>query len=485
MVRQNQKFGQKQQLKLAPQQIQLLNLLHLNSFELEQRIQDETEDNPALELDSSPDEEPLIADHYDPEEESQSEKDFDSSDSYSQEDESYDHKSLDISSDVPSNPDWQLPLVQTKDFREQLHDQLSTFPLSSREQLLASYLVDSLEDDGYLRLNLADLADSLSFAQGIWVEESELLSALGILQSLEPAGIGARNLRECLLLQLRAKIPQTPQTDLAKQIVEDHLDDLALHHRDKIAGILKVTVQELSGAISLVERLTPRPSGGNTVELTKNRNIIPEFLIESGEQGDFRVSLIQTKSLHLRLNPVVTETWKALQFRPDLKKDKADAQYLKSKMDAATWFIDMIRQREDSMLNTMRAIVALQHDYFCSGDIKDLRPMVLKNVAEYTGLDISTISRVTSIKYALTDFGIIHLRTLFQQGMVRMDGELVTQREIADLLRELIANEDKQNPLTDQQLTLKLKEKGYPTARRTVAKYRDALHFPMAKLRKH
>ncbi len=458
-------------------------MLQLSSFELEQRIQDEIEENPALEAEYSADDEQPLPDQDGSVDADAPEKDFDLLDEYHQDDGLPDYKTTDTASGTVEIADWQSPVAQGKDFREQLQEQLCVLALSPRQRMMVAYLADSLDDDGYLRNDLADLADTLSFAHGILVEETEIADAVEILQSLEPVGIGARDLRECLLLQLNAKILDMEHAALAHQIVADHLHDFAQHNIEKIARQLGVPAQQIQHAATLIGRLTPRPSGGNTNELAKNRHIIPEFVVEKSEQGHLIVSLTQSNSDSLRLSPDMVDTLRALQQHASKAQEKAAARYLRAKTESALWFIDMVRQREHSMLSTMQIIVALQSDYFHTGDVKTLRPMILKDVAERAGLDISTISRVTSTKYALTDFGTVHLRTLFNQGMARTDGELVTQREISSLLATLIEAEDKQSPLSDQRLAGLLEEKGYPVARRTVAKYRDALNLPIAKSR--
>lgn len=470
-------------LKLSPQQMHLLSLLQLNPYELDQRIQDEISENPALEQESATLDAAAAPEPFETEQEPAPEKNFELLDAYHQDDEQPEPKTSAALNHPSERPDWSAPLVSTKDFREQIHDQLSVLPISSEERTLAAYLVDSLEDDGYLRQSLADLADSFSFAQGCVVEEADLEAALELVQDLEPAGIGARDLRECLLLQLEAKQHQLKHVGLAYTIVSAHLDDFAQRNLEKIAQALGTTLQEIELASVIIERLTPRPAGGNTTELVKNRHIIPEFLIEKEENGAFRISLSFSNSDTLRLSSDMSETFRMLQRQSHKNAEKAASQYIRSKLDAAIWFIDMVRQRENSMLKVMHSIVALQMDFFYCGDEKTLRPMGLKDIAEQTGLDISTISRVTSTKYALTDFGLVQLRSLFHQGMERTDGEWVTQREISDLMAAIIQQEDKTNPLSDQQLAAILGTKGYPIARRTVAKYRDALHLPNAKLR--
>lgn len=495
MIRQSQQQGQKQLLKLSPQQIQLLNFLQLNTLELEQKIKDELEENPALEAEATaaeadpalPEAELPTADAAEGESESDSETEdydrFELLDQYHQDDDLPEYKitgELRSPDDAPFSP----TLVQSADFREQLKDQLVMMPLSDRERVLAGYLVDSLDDDGYLRLDLDDIADNLSFAQGIFVETPELEAALEIVQSLEPVGVGARDLRECLLLQLEAKQHTVASIDLAHTIVKKHLNDLANRSYDKLINLLGVSTQDMKCATALIARLNPRPVGSNTAELVKNQNIIPEFVVEKTDDGQFQVFLANGNSASLRISGDMVEMLESMQRDKSGKRDKAAVQYLRSKVDSAIWFVEMVRQREQSMLKSMQAIVTLQRDYFRTGDEKDLHPMILKDVAEQTGLDISTVSRVTSMKYALAPFGIVHLKELFNGGLAKTDGELVTNKEISDIISELIGLEDKHNPITDQEMADKLLVKGYHVARRTVAKYRDAMNIPVAKMRK-
>lgn len=479
MLRHNQQLGQKQLLKLSPQQIQLLNFIQLNTLELEQRIRDELEENPALEI-GIPASDPL--EPSEPSSEPDDSHHVELSDHYRPDDETPDYKTTPESRNA-DKPDYNSPLVQTKDFRELLKDQLTMMSLPPRERLLAGYLVDSLDDDGYLRLSLADIADNLSFAHSIFVTETELNDELETVQSLDPPGVGARDLRECLLLQLEAKRHDLDCIDVAQQIVDKYLQDLASHHYEKLMLALGITSPQLKCATSIIEKLNPRPVGSDTSRLFKNQNIIPEFIVEKTESGDFRVA-IANGSAELRLSSDMMENLDAMRRDKSSKQNKAAVQYLRSKVDSALWFIEMVRQREQSMLKTIRALVRLQTEYFRTGDPKHLRPMILKDVAEQIGLDISTISRITSTKYALADFGIVHLKDLFHQGMAKADGELVTNREISDLIAAMIAAEDKQHPITDKHIAEALAKNGYVVARRTVAKYREAMHITIAKMRK-
>lgn len=491
MIRQNQQLGQKQLLKLSPQQIQLLNFIQLTTHELEQKINDEVEENPALEPAeqalgdlADPDPSAPNAEEITPVETTSEEYDrFELIDQYHQDDDMPDYKTANDQRGEPEVP-FAATLSSVKDFREQIKDQLAIMSLTARELLLAGYLADSLDDDGYLRQDLDDIADTLSFAHGILVETQELEAALEIIQTLEPAGIGARDLRECLQLQLGSLNHHHEGACLAWNIVTNYLHDFANHNYDKLLHSTGATAEELHHAAALIEKLNPKPVGGDSGVLFKNQNIIPEFFVEKMEDGGFRVALANGNTRELRLSPDMTDMLNDMQRNKKSPQDKAAVQYLRSKVDSALWFIEMVRQREQSMLKTMQAIVQLQRDYFISGEVKDLHPMILKDVAAQTGLDISTISRVTSTKYAMTDFGIVHLKELFNQGFAKADGELVTNKEISDIMAAIIQEEDKQNPVTDQEIANLLTEKGYAVARRTVAKYRDAMNIPMAKLRK-
>jgi len=349
--------------------------------------------------------------------------------------------------------------------------------------MLAGYIVDSVDDDGYLRTDIADLTDTLSFAQGILLEEPEVEAALETVQMLDPVGIGARDLRECLLLQLENLSRRQNNVELAWRIVKDHLYDLGTHQHERISRFLGVSLQEIRAAATLIKKLNPRPITGQGLELTKNLNIIPEFVVEKDEMGDLHVHLAQANSGALRVSAHMQERLRSMEKSKEKQGEKTAFQYLRSKVDSALWFVEMVRQREHSMLVTMQAIVKLQHEYFLSGDPRKLHPMILKDVAEIAQLDISTISRVTSLKYVQTDFGTLHLKDLFQQGMAKSDGEMVTNKEISELIATLIGEENKQAPLSDQQICDLLQKKGYNLARRTVAKYRDLMNIPIAKMR--
>jgi RNA polymerase sigma-54 factor len=488
MLNQVQQLGQKQLLKLSPQQIQLLNFIQLNTLELEQKIKDEIEENPLLDVEASPaaeeDAAPEPEIEAEPSREDYEDNPFAILDQYHQDDEIPDYKTALDYRGSDQEERYSAPVAEKKDFREQLKDQLLMMNLPQRELLLAGYLIDSLDDDGYLRHDLGDLADTLSFAQSLYVEEEELHNSLEIIQSLEPPGIGARELRECLLLQLESKRMRTEGVETAMIIVDKHLSDLANRNYEKILHHLNVTTEQLRQAIAVIERLSPKPVTGTTSDLGERQNILPEFIIEKDESGDIKVQLANRNTTELRLNSEMMEMLEALSHDKSNKQNKAAAQYLRSKVNSALWFIDAIKQRENSMIKTIQTIVSYQREYFISGDYKKLKPMILKDVADRTGLDISTISRVTSTKYAMTDFGIVHLKALFTNGLMKEDGEMASNKEIRDIISDLIDSEDKKNPITDQEISDLLHSTGYVVARRTVAKYRDSLNIPVAKMRR-
>jgi RNA polymerase sigma-54 factor len=487
MIRQSQHIGQKQTLNLSPQQIQLLNFIQLGTLELEQRIEQETLENTALESEMP---EPDITAEPSPDvpenEASQAIADdaerFEIIEQYHQDD-GTDYDVVIAQAHHNQDETYERTLAQTYDFREHLREQISVLPLTPRAQMLAGYIVDSVDDDGYLRISVADLADSFSFAHSIFVEEPEVEAALEAVQRLEPAGIAARDLRECLLLQLQSRSRQQDAVDLALRIVQDYLHDLGNHQHEKIGHSLGVGLPEIRDAVSLIKKLNPRPMTGQSLQIAKNYNIIPEFVVEKDERGDLQVYLPNKNSGTLRVSKQMQERLQVMQKNEEKHVDKAAFQYLRNKLDSAQWFVEMIRQREHSMLVTMQAIVQLQREYFLTGDPRKRLPMILKDVAEIAQLDISTISRVTSLKYVHTDFGIIHLKDLFQQGMAKADGEIVTNKEISEHIAALIQEENKQEPMSDQLICNILQEKGYIVARRTVAKYRDTMNIPSARMR--
>ena len=480
-----------------------MKLLQVPTALLEQRIKEEMEVNPALEetndefadeqvdyeagTDAAGEEAAAAASNEaDAEETQYSDENFDLDDylnGYMEDDPaSYKERGESYQADEEEKT---VPVAIENSFHEYLEQQIGLLNLSNeREETIAIQIIGSIDEDGYLRREPYAIADDLLFSQNLMIEEKEVVDILKKIQRLDPPGIGARDLRECLLLQLENRSRRQNNVELAWRIVKDHLYDLGTHQHERISRFLGVSLQEIRAAAAFIKKLNPRPVTGQGMELTKNLNIIPEFVVEKDEVGDLHVHLAHANSSALRVSANMQERLRSMEKRKEKLAEKTALQYLRSKVDSALWFVEMVRQREHSMLVTMQAIVRLQQEYFLSGDHRKLHPMILKDVAQITQLDISTISRVTSLKYVQTDFGTIHLKDLFQQGMAKSDGEMVTNKEISELIATLIGEEDKQAPVSDQQICNVLQEKGYNLARRTVAKYRDLMNIPIAKMRR-
>jgi RNA polymerase sigma-54 factor len=480
---QRQTQVQRQTLKYSPLQIQMLNLLHLTTLELEHRIKEEMEENPILEegkdeeaKESEPvedfvdkgetvgvgdDEAPAMQDYYDWDEF----KDNDIPD-YKTYSNNY----------TPDDELYTRPMVETISFRDELKEQIHFLRLTDRQQLVADFILDSLDEDGFLRRECDIIADDISFANSIFIDADEVEAMLKIIQQLDPAGIAARDLRESLLIQLNRLGDNSDNWRLAHRIVTNAFDELGARNYDKIMRILEIEEEQLKNAINLIISLNPKPASGLRNDSTINESIKPDFLMRYLDDGDIEVQLAWGNSPALRMNKVFTKM-------AEEKNDRATKQFLKNKINSAKWFIDAIKQRENTMLNTMKAIVKLQYDYFQTGNIKKLRPMILKDVAEIIDMDISTVSRVTTNKYVQTPFGIVLLKDLFTEGVAREDGTEVSNRAIQEAIREIVEAEDKRHPLNDQQITDLLAERDYVVARRTVAKYREQLSIPTSRLR--
>ncbi|WP_025762024.1 RNA polymerase factor sigma-54 [Dyadobacter tibetensis] len=476
---QRQTQTQKQTLKYSPLQIQMLNLLHLTTMELEQRIKEELEENPILEegkeetvtedsvedfdpdLKKGEDDTPAVQDYYDWDE--------------FRDDDIPDYKTY-ANNQSADNELYTRPMVDFVSFRDDLKQQVHFLKLDERQQLIADFVLDSLDEDGFLRRSCDIIADDISFANSLFIDTEEVEAMLRVIQQLEPAGIAACDLRECLLLQMARIEIQNQTWHHAHKILSDCFDELGSRNYDKIMRVLGLEEEDLKKALQLITTLNPKPASGLRNDSLVNESIKPDFMLWYGDNDDIEVQLTWGNSPALRLNKVFTEM-------ADQKKDKATNQFIKTKMNSAKWFIDAIKQRENTMLSTLKAIVKLQFEYFQSGDVKKLRPMILKDVAEIIDMDISTVSRVTTNKYVQTPFGIVLLKDLFTEGVTNDDGTEVSNREIQEAIREIVEVEDKRHPYNDQQLTDMLAEKGYSVARRTVAKYREQLNIPTARLR--
>ena len=459
------------QQKLSPQQIQTIKLLELPAMQLEQRIKQEIENNIVLEEDERT-----------PEEEEPQQI---SVDEYLREDETPSYKSR---INNYSKDDKQRPVIlsEGRSLQEYLVEQLGYRNLSEREMKLATYLVGSIDEDGYLRRELDAIADDIAFTLGIETTAEELERLLDVIHDLEPAGIGARNLRECLLLQMGQLPMNTPARRLARRILTDYFDEFVKKHYEKLMSRLQVSEEEFRDAIAEIRRLTPKPGnlyaeGGTDT----TPYIVPDFILDYHD-GRFDLSLNSSNIPEVRINRRYAEMLRDM-VAPDgtvKAEDREALQFVKSKIDSAKWFISAIKQRHDTLMRTMQTILDYQKEYFKDGDKSKLRPMILKDIADRTGLDVSAISRVVNSKYVQTQFGIILLKSLFSEAMQTESGEEVSSYEIKNILQQCIDEEDKRHPLTDETLMDILNSKGYRIARRTVAKYREMLNIPVARLRK-
>ena len=459
------------QQKLSPQQIQTIKLLELPAMQLEQRIKQEIENNIVLEEDERT-----------PEEEEPQQI---SVDEYLREDETPSYKSR---INNYSKDDKQRPVIlsEGRSLQEYLVEQLGYRNLSEREMRLATYLVGSIDEDGYLRRELDAIADDIAFTLGIETTAEELERLLDVIHDLEPAGIGARNLRECLLLQMGQLPMNTPARRLARRILTDYFDEFVKKHYEKLISRLQVSEEEFRDAIAEIRRLPPKPGnlyaeGGTDT----TPYIVPDFILDYHD-GRFDLSLNSSNIPEVRINRRYAEMLRDM-VAPDgtvKAEDREALQFVKSKIDSAKWFISAIKQRHDTLMRTMQTILDYQKEYFKDGDKSKLRPMILKDIADRTGLDVSTISRVVNSKYVQTQFGIILLKSLFSEAMQTESGEEVSSYEIKNILQQCIDEEDKRHPLTDETLMDILNSKGYRIARRTVAKYREMLNIPVARLRK-
>ncbi len=479
-----QKLSLQQKLlqKLSPQQIQVIKLLEIPTMQLEQRIKKELEENPVLELESD---NPSSADEQlDDSRDNNSDVDNEefSMDDYYEDDEIPTYK-LNVNNYSKDDKYIDVPFSVGTSFHEFLNEQLGLADLDDEEQQLAEYIIGNIDDDGYLRRDLMAISDDLAFNMNLDVPEEKLEKILLAIQEFDPPGIAARDLRECLLLQLNRK--EGKDFNLAKTIVKDFFAEFTKKHYDKIRTKLELSDEELKKGIDEVLKLNPKPGSSYSNPLNKsNQHIIPDFMLELVD-GELSLSLNQSNVPELKINDTYSEMLRTMsQNQKAQKTDKEAVSFVKQKLDSAKWFIDAIHQRQTTLLLTMSEIISFQKEYFQEGDETKLRPMILKDIAERTGLDISTISRVSNSKYIQTHFGIYPLKYFFSEGLAKDDGEEVSTREIKKILQECIEGEDKRKPLTDEKLAKILKEKSYNIARRTVAKYREQLGISVARLRK-
>lgn len=486
MLKQNLqlKLGQ----KLAPQQIQLMKLIQLHTLEFEEELERELEENPALEKVSEDEGEDEnydeLGDEYEDEGSENIETDFDvdeylfddepsyktASSNYSPDDEEYNNESF---------------LTEGQTMYDYLIEQIRLVNIEDEDLQIAEYLIGNLDNDGYLRRDIKAVTDDLAFSQGIYTTKEKVQDVLeNYVQKLDPPGVGARNLQECLLLQIEKKVSADKAVTLAANILRNQFDALTNKHYNKIMQKYDVDEDDLRDALDEISKLSPKVGGNfDTQTITINQEIIPDFVIQV-KDGEVIPLLNSKNAPTLRVSEEYKEVLQTYSHDKKSPEHKQAALFIKQKLDAAKWYIDAINQRQNTLMQTITAIVKLQKEYFLTGDEKTLKPMILKDVADITGFDISTISRVVKSKYADTPNGILYLKDLFSDSLTNDDGEEVSTKEIKTHLQEAIDNENKRKPYTDDALVAILKEKGFNIARRTIAKYREQMNIPVARLRK-
>ncbi len=479
----NQKLQQKLLQKLSPQQILLMKLLQIPSIALEQRIKQEVEENPALDEGNEVDE---IRDQN---------EEFDDGEVKDADNEEFDLEDYLNEGDIPSyklntnnashdDEHKEIPISSGMSFHEILISQLGLSQLNDHQIIIAETIIGNIDDSGYLQRDLEALEDDLAFTHNVMTNKKELEQVLKIIQSFDPSGVGGRNLQECLLIQLN-RTPENESVNLAKLILKRHFNEFTKKHYEKIINKLKITEEDLKAAIEEILKLNPKPGNSLSESTQTNYYIIPDFIIHN-KDGKLELGLNSRNTPELRLNRTYVDMLESYAERKGKRtsSDKEAVMFIKQKIDSAKWFIDAIKQRQNTLYVTMNAIMTFQEKYFLTGDETKLRPMILKDIADIVNLDISTISRVANSKYVQTPFGTFLLKSFFSESMQTTSGEEVSTREIKKILSDCVENESKTKPLTDEQLAGILKEKGYSIARRTVAKYREQLNIPVARLRK-
>ncbi len=479
-----QHFTQKLEQRLSPQQIQLMKLLQVPTMELDQRIKQEIEENPALEegaeeVDIDSDEE---QDDFDDSDDFESDQeDFDLSDYLDDDQADYKTQANNHSKDDEQRV---IPLSGEQSFQERLTEQLHLLDLSDDQFMIADTIIGNLDESGYLNREMEALVDDLAFSANVITSLEEVETILELIQDLDPAGVGARDLQECLLIQIRRKQDGDITKFTAMKILEDYFEEFTKKHYTQILKKLEIQDADLKEAIDEIIKLNPKP-GGSMKEASKNlQQITPDFMITEFE-GKLELSLNGRNAPELRVSKGYENMLRTYaEGGKTTKSDKEAMTFVKQKLEGAKWFIDAIKQRQNTLFFTMTAIMEYQREYFLTGDETKLRPMILKDIAEKVSLDISTISRVANSKYVQTGYGIYSLKYFFSESLSTDSGEEVSTREVKKILSDAIESEEKRKPLTDEKLTTLLKDKGYNIARRTVAKYREQLNIPVARLRK-
>lgn len=485
MLKQQLQFKLSQ--KLSPQQIQLMKLIQLPTLAFEQRLKQEIEENPALESgkEEEANYEDDMNDSYDELYEDGNEKieaEDINVDEYLSDDEIPDYR-LHTNNYSSDDEEKTVPYAAGTSFHQHLVNQLNTYSLNDDQRDIAEFLVGSVDESGYIRRSVEDIMDDLAFTQNIYTDEASIEKILQIVHHLDPAGVGARDLKECLLIQLRRK-EAAPSVDLAIDILEKSFEQFTKKHYKKLLQRHHIDEEELKDAVHEIEKLNPKPGSSYSGSNRMVEHIVPDFTIRIVD-GELELSLNGRNAPQLHVSKEYSNMLQGYKDSKEKSRSQKDAvQFIKQKLDAAKWFIDAIKQRQETLFVTMNAIMHYQSEYFLTGDERKLKPMILKDIADSIGMDVSTVSRVANSKYVDTPYGTKFIKDFFSEAMKNEQGEDVSTREIKKILENIIEEEDKKTPLTDDRLAVLLKEKGYPIARRTIAKYREQLDIPVARLRK-
>lgn len=470
--------------KLSPQQIQLMKMIQLPTQAFEQRLKQELEENPALESgkENEDDFDNLLENEYDSDENENIDTEDINIDDYLSDDEipNYKTQANNYSAD---DEEKQIPYAAGTSFTQHLKSQINTVRLTEEDEIITDFLVGSIDDSGYIRRDLADVLDDLAFTQNIFTTLEKLEELLQVVQQLDPAGVGARNLKECLVIQLKRK-KEKPSRTLASNILEHSFDHFVKKHYKKLLQKFHVSEEELKDAILQIEKLNPKPGGSFVGNNKIAEQIVPDFTVQIID-NELELTLNSRNAPELHISSEYNNLLKGYKDSKDKTKSQKDAVlFIKQKLDAAKWFIDAIKQRQQTLLLTMDTIIQYQKEYFLTGDERKLKPMILKDIADQINMDVSTVSRVANSKYVSTPYGTKLIKEFFSESMKNDQGEDVSTKEIKSILKAVIQEENKKKPLTDDKLSIILKEKGYPIARRTIAKYREQLDIPVARLRK-